>query len=73
MKKFCYDKCYSVSKIIYDCFIFLSFRTKPLLETADNNNLFLNKPVNYCKMCDLDDFTMESNVDEDGTKLDIET
>lgn len=72
MKKFCCEKCYNFGKIIYDICIFFSFRTKPLLETADNNNLFLNKPVNYCKMCDLDDFTMESNVDEYGTKLDIE-
>jgi hypothetical protein len=73
MKKFCYDKCYSFSKIIYDCFIFLSFRTKPLLHPEDNNNIFLNKPVNYCKLCDLDDFRIESNIDQHGTKLDIES
>lgn len=69
MKEFCYEKCYNVSKLIYDFFIFLSFRTKPQLEKNDETDTTTKiLPCKYCELCDLDDYLMEVDLEKNDSE-----
>lgn len=67
MKQFCYDKCYSLIKTMYDFCVFFSFRTKPVLEKEGANAVTEKTSCKYCELCDLDDYLME--IDLEHNKL----
>jgi len=52
----CYEFCFGIAKCIYNFFIYLSCRTHPLIEEAPEHTGCYKNGVEYCKMCDLDDF-----------------
>jgi hypothetical protein len=68
MQNYCYEKCYNISKLIYNFFIFLSFRTKPQLEKNDDADTDTTKkmPCKYCELCDLDDYLMEVDLEQNN-------
>lgn len=61
MSKFCYDKCYNIIQKAYNFFMLLSFRTKPKTEKEEITIDKLN--CTYCKLCDLDDFRSETDLE----------
>ena len=56
----CYEFCFGIVKYIYKFFIFLSCRTSPVIEEENKQPECYKNGVKYCKMCDLNDFVMES-------------
>lgn len=67
MKEFCYQKSYSIIKTIYDFCIFLSFRTKPNIESIEKDEITTEKlNCKYCELCDLDDYMMEVDLEQNS-------
>lgn len=64
MSKFCYDKCYNIIQKVYNFFMLVSFRTKPNIESIEKEEITIDKlNCTYCKLCDLDDFRSETDLE----------
>ena len=59
MSNFCYEKCYNIIQKVYHFFMFFSLRTKPELHETQRDN----SKSEYCELCDLDDFRLETDLE----------